>query len=200
MKTIIGLITAVLLCSAPGFAQRQERNGQNAGRGNEQHIGGGHIPAHGPTAVRSAPRAQPRAPAPAPFRQAPSPAEPRRSFRDQAGHPEAPHVHANNDQWIGHDTGRGDARYHLDRPFEHGRFPRAMGPQNVYRLEGGGPGRFWFGGSYFSVAPDDAAYCSDWSWNTDDVVLYDDPDHAGWYLAYNPRLGTYCHVSYLGAS
>jgi hypothetical protein len=139
-------------------------------------------PSHGPSEFHGTPHAP----------------EEHRNFSDKEGHPNAPHVDKGN-RWVGHDTGRDDPHYHMDHPFEHGRFNGGFGPSHRWRLAGGGPGRFWFNNWYWSVAPYDVAFCDGWLWDSDDIIIYDDPDHIGWYLAYNVRLGTYVHVEYLGA-
>ena len=201
MKALIPVLGALLLASGAQAEQRAET--QEQPRATPREYGGGHIPSHGPPAVRA-----PHTPAPPHETQAaPSggrggearPAEPGRpSYRDRPDHPEAPHVHSYNDEWVGHGSGRGDDHYHLDHPWEHGRFPERIGPHHVWRIHGGGRERFELDGWFFSVAPYDWGYCGDWLWDSDDVVLYADPDHVGWYLAYNVRLGTFVHVTFLG--
>ena len=170
MRTSLGVLVVLLVVSQPAFAQRGGGGGSRGGGG----FGGGHIPAHGPSAAMEG-----------------------RRVPDMAGHPNIPHVD-HNDRWIGHDSGRSDAHYHLDHPFEHGRFTGGFGLGHEFRLQGGNRERFWGNGFYFGVAPYDYGFCNDWLWDSDQIAIYDDPDHDGYYLAYNARLGTYAHVQYLG--
>jgi hypothetical protein len=52
---------------------------------------------------------------------------------------------------------------------------------------------------YFQVADWDWPICADWCSDCgDDFVVYEDPDHMGWYRLYNVHTGAYVHVSYLG--
>jgi hypothetical protein len=113
---------------------------------------------------------------------------------------ERPHVDRETGRWVGHDWGPGDARFKLEHPWARGRFKGAMGRGHVYRLSGWDEPRhrFSFGSSYFVVADPDLSYVDDWSWSHDQILLYDDPDHPGYYLAYNERTGTYAHVMYDG--
>lgn len=174
----IWFVVPLGLCFTFAFAQER---GREQGRSEEDHREfHPQAPTRGPARVRDAPARQED-----------------RHYSDRRGHPEAPHVDSGN-RWVGHDTGRENVRYRIERPWQHGRFTGGFGPRFVWRLGGGGPDRFWFNGFYFSVSPADIAYVNGWEWNREQIVLYEDPDHPGYYLAYNTRTGTYIHVLFMG--
>lgn len=174
------VLTFIFLLSMPAVAQRSGDNGRDRGH-DKQTKEKAYVPRKGPSKVRHAPQAAPAA----------------RDSREGNQHADPYRVEPNG-RWDGHNTGRNDSRYHIDHPWEHGRFNGGFGRKHVYRLVGGGRDRFWFGGYYFNVAPADYDYCNDWRWDNDDIAIYNDPDHVGWYLAFNVRLGTYIHVLFLG--
>jgi len=115
-------------------------------------------------------------------------------------------VYRNNDRVYRND----DRVYRNDRVYRsspsyrvgygwHGGFSHDyIGPRHVWRLEGGNRDRFYFRGFYFRVAVYDYPNAADWYWDRDNVIIYDDPDNSGCYLAFNTRLGTYIHVTFEG--
>lgn len=177
-STVLLLAIAVPLLLQPAFAFGQ--HDEHGGGQHEEHggVGHGYVPPHGP---QPAPHGAPAG---------------RENFHDQPGHPNAPHVDASSGRWVGHEAH--SPQLHLAHPWQHGRFTGGFGPGHVWHLAGGGPNRFWFNNWYWSVAPIDIPYVAGWLWNSDPIVIYEDPDDPGWYLAYNARTGTYVHVMYLG--
>ncbi len=202
-KSIVLLSAALLLLVLPAAAQRG--NTRNAAPSN-----------NAATAPHNAstPRAnQGHVPPPPPSRATPSnnarpggeggPVSPANTRSDAERYPtghinETPHV--NHDTWYGHEAPN-DPRFHIDHPFEHGHFAN-FGPDHRYGISRIDAEHHWFwfpGGGYFFVADWDWSVFSDWCWNCgDDFVVYEDPDHPGWYLLYNSMTGAYIHVQYMG--
>ncbi len=111
-----------LFPALPVFAQRRDEREKNPPRANQ-----GHIPEAPPP--RREPRAKPEA------------------ERRESGHIiTTPHVR--NDHWYDHDRSN-DKRFHVDHPFEHGRFEH-FGPSYRYRIErfDREHHRFWLPGGF----------------------------------------------------
>lgn len=191
MRSLTAFLGFLLICATPAVAQKKEGQGQPPGGAHP--VGGGYVPSHGPKAAPRSTGTVEKGTI-----QKTGTGQAREFQRDQPEHPAAPHVHVADNRWIGHDSGRTDSNYHVERAWEHGHFKGGFGPKHLFRLGGGGRDRFWFGSFAFMVAPYDYGFVDDWLWDSDQLVIYEDPDHDGWYLAYNPRLGTYVHVEYLG--
>ena len=105
---------------------------------------------------------------------------------------------AKNDKWVGHDSGRQRCALPPRSAVGTRTLQWGLWTAHVFVLGGGNRERFWFNNFYWDVAPFDYNIVAGWNWTGDQIVIYEDPDHVGWYLAYNPRLGTYAHVEYLG--
>lgn len=177
MKTILAIMAVVLVLPAAALAQGSERGQQKREEAQRQ---------------RTAKQA--------------------RNAEDQARHREAQerrrHLAAgvyipararllrNGGRWAGPVYAR-DA-FRLEHPWAAGRFAGGLGPRYVWHLKAGNRERFDTGAGWFALAPADYEHANDWRWDNDDMVLYPDTDHDGWYLAYNPRTGTYTHLRYLG--
>jgi len=138
-----------------------------------------------------------RRPAPRAPQRRERPDAPPESERGRGGN--LPHV--NRGHWYGHPAPN-DQRFHQDRPFEHGRFTLGA-PSHRYSVRriDRDARRLWLPGGFgFEIALWDWPIVAPWCWDCGvDFVIYDDPDHDGWYLLYNLSTHQYVHVQYLGS-
>jgi len=120
-RRLVFPVALVLLATFPVLGQRGQEHGQERGQ-DRPRANQGRVPP--PPERRDNPHAKP---------------EPERHV---TGHVNTtPHV--NKDHWYGHDR-PDDKRYHVDHPFEHGRFEH-FGPSYRYRIERFDPDIIAFG-------------------------------------------------------
>ena len=138
-------------------------------------------------------------------RKDPPRAEPERKAQPEHGRgpaavptPKRAPAHINGVIWMGREHPRNDPRFRLARPWEFGRFRGRLGVEHVWVLRGGTRARFSVGAGYFRVAAWEYPLVNDWWWDRDEIMIFEDPDAEGWYVAFNTRLGTSVHVLFLG--
>lgn len=207
MKKGIGLALAFLLAAAlPVLAQRGQhgqqsnqavRHGQGQNQNKNQNLGRGSDQGQGHSRKIRPPKANQGRLPPAPMMEKARVqvgVERRGSGNGKVA------LYVDRDRWYGNDP-PGSPRFRVARAYEHGRFGHA-GPKYRYTVVRVDAGRrqLWLpGGFIFQVAPWEWSLSSNWCWNCgDDFVVYDDPNHAGWYLLYNSDNGLYVHATFMG--
>lgn len=84
------------------------------------------------------------------------------------------------------------------RAYPYGRYEHVRGEFIARRIDFRTRRVVLYDNSNWVVASYDLDRCRDWEWDRDQVYVYDDDHHPGWYLLFNARLGRYVHVEYFG--
>ncbi|GAC1618134.1 MAG: hypothetical protein NVS9B13_05650 [Candidatus Acidiferrum sp.] len=84
------------------------------------------------------------------------------------------------------------------RQYPYGRYGNVRHAYICRRLDRRSRMLVLYDNSNWVVAPYDLDRTRDWEWDRDNVYVYDDDRHPGWYLLFNTRLGRYVHVEFSG--
>jgi Ni/Co efflux regulator RcnB len=90
------------------------------------------------------------------------------------------------------------ARVTPGRAYPRGHYPDVRHKYVAVRIDYPSRRVMLYDRSTWVVADYDIPRCRDWAWDRDEVYVYDDDHHPGWYLLFNARLGRYVHVEYFG--
>ena len=89
-------------------------------------------------------------------------------------------------------------RIHPGHPYPYGHYGHVRSAFVAHSFDVHARRIVLFDRSNWVVAPYDMRLCNGWDWDRDQVYVYNDDHHAGWYLLFNARLGAYVHVEYAG--
>ncbi|HEV2213884.1 MAG TPA: hypothetical protein VGR64_01265, partial [Terracidiphilus sp.] len=177
MRTTQFAFAALLVVALPAFAQQRDRRDQNQ----NQNRGGWSTqqrsaPAYEPRTTRDNPVMQPQPRNDGRDFAQPQPRSDEHNFVNRGPGGDARYASPDNRSVNNGDRNdRGDVQY-ADRDARYAnygdrddvrvteRYEGGFGREHVWRLAGGGPSRFWFGGYAFSVAPYDFDACGGWQW------------------------------------
>ena len=147
-------------------------------------------------------------------------ASPQRDRDDDDHHDNGRHKgwykhHRDDDDWDRHDNGRhrgwdnphnphyyrwdyDDDRIWARHYYPYGRYGHVRRVYIIRAYEPRVRRIILYDRSTWIVADYDVPRCRDWDWDRDEVYVYDDDYHPGWYLLFNTRLGRSVHVEFSG--